>query len=167
MVQQCVSPLVPSLPASLWKSLKSKPSVLPPLTSSMAKVCRWHLCYPTGNTWSLTFQAYQFTGPTHPVQHGGPQRRYCLTFPGYSGFPRSRQDFNNHSVQETNTHRPVPQLGQQSLNLSQKQCFKHINIQEKGGLFKSTSIITGKWSHKKHYMHTISSLGLQQTTYQF
>ena len=75
----------------------------PTPTSYMALVCRWNLCYPTGKTLSTTSPAYQFTGPTHSVHHGGPQWQWCLTLPGHDGFPTSQKHFDNHSVQESNT----------------------------------------------------------------
>ena len=70
-------------------------------------------------------QLLQLTGPQH-VNHSRRTRiRWLLTISGYQSYTRAQQHHSHQSLQETNTHRSIPTLGQQSFHYSQEQCIQH------------------------------------------
>ena len=69
------------------------------------------------------------------------------TFSGYLGPHTTRKHIQHYSIQETNTHRPISSLGQQSSHNSQTKCLQYFGIQGKGSIFNTGLFRQGITTH--------------------
>ena len=79
MAQSWILPLVPLYLTCSWKSLKPKPSALPPPTKAMAWACGGNLWHPEGRTQPPALTLHQFHLPAHTVHCRGYQKQWIHT----------------------------------------------------------------------------------------
>ena len=113
--------------------VRLKPLVPLPSPFPLAKVCWWHLCHQQGRTQSGTSATHQQPGPSHTVYSGTNTTR-LTPIPRHSSHHTTWQHIQHFSIQETNPHRPISTLGQQSPHHCQTKCIQHTSTQSQGSL---------------------------------